>query len=267
VLVDTAQEIAFAIAQAQLNHKPREWFVAYSGGSDSAVVLQALLELGLYERYQMQTMTIDTGIASAGHIERVTKDVIRATGKPPVVYRGAGLEWYMQNVRDFGFGYRMTHHAPYYQHLKRKAIETCVRDHKQHRLDRIAFLTGVRRSESTYRAKRPILQRSGSRLTVNAIATLTDRDKIPYLNRATWYHGKTTHDCLCNWHARFQDDDLKGSEAYAPICKLSEEMKADGMWGYGEVPADDWMIDDSAGDEMDEDSLCVNCMRQLRLNF
>ena len=266
-LIDTAYEITTAIESAQSEHNPRKWFVAYSGGSDSAVVLQALIELGLYERFNMQTMTIDTELGSAGHIERVTNDVIKATGEPPLIYKGDGLDWYEDNVRNFGFGYRITHHAPYYQYLKRKAIEACVRDHKEHRLDRIAFLTGVRRSESIYRAKRPILQRNGSRLTVNAIATLTDEDKIPYLNRATWYQGKTTHDCLCNWHARFQLDDLKGTDAHPRLCQLSQEMIEARMWGYGEEPSENWMIDDSAGDEMDADSLCIDCMRQLRLDM
>ena len=198
-------------------------------------------------------------------IDRVKQDIIRATSKLPLVYVGAGLDWYMENVRDFGFGYRIQHHAPYYQYLKRKAIEACVRDHKEHRLDRIAFITGVRRAESSYRAKRPILQRSGSRLTVNAIATYLDRDKIPYLKRATWYKGKTTHDCLCNWHARFKLSELEGSAAYEPICKLSKDMIDDGMWGYGQEPDSDWMVDDSTHDDMDSDSLCVDCLRQLSL--
>ena len=102
-LVNTAYEITSHIELAQKEHNPRKWFVAYSGGSDSAVVLQALIELGLYDKYNMQTMTIDTGIASAGHLWRVINDVIRATGKPPIVYTGEGLKWFEDNVRGFGF--------------------------------------------------------------------------------------------------------------------------------------------------------------------
>ena len=264
-LIDTQQEIIEHIELAQTEHNPRKWFVSYSGGTDSAVVLQAMIEFGLYEKYNMDVFTIDTGIAGKGHLWRVIQDVMRATGKPPIVYTGKGLKWYADNVRVFGFGYRYQHHAPYYQNLKRHAIEICQREYKQQRLDRIAFITGVRRAESTYRKNRPILQRNGSRLSVNAIVTLDDNDKRPYLERATWYQGKTTRDCMCNWHARFSLDDLKESGAYKPICQLSEDMKNDGMWAYGEEPQENWMIDDSVGEDMDEDSYCLECSRQLTL--
>ena len=176
-LINTDQEITQAIEQAQIKHNPKHWFIAYSGGSDSAVTLQSLLETGLYEQYNMQTMTIDTELSSKGHLDRVAKEVEQATGDPVKIYKGDGLAWYVDNVRKYGFGYRIMHHAPYYQYLKRKAIEACIRENKEHRMDRIAFITGVRRSESRFRAKRPILQRSGARVTVNAIATLNDDDK------------------------------------------------------------------------------------------
>lgn len=258
-------EVIKHVTMAQSEHSPRKWFVAYSGGSDSAVLLQALIESGLFEQYQMEVMTIDTELGSAGHIERVTNDIVKAIGRPCQVYKGKGLAWYIDNVHKFGFGYRITHHAPYYQYLKRTAIEACIRENKFDRKDRIAFLTGVRRSESVFRAKRPILQRNGARLTVNAIATFNDADKLPYLHRATWYQGKTTKDCMCNWHARFQLADLQGTEAYEPICKLSQEMIDDGLWGYGTEPDENWLVDDDQVLDMDEDSLCINCMSQLPL--
>jgi 3'-phosphoadenosine 5'-phosphosulfate sulfotransferase (PAPS reductase)/FAD synthetase len=262
-MIDVNQEITEAIEQAQTEHHPHKWFVAYSGGSDSAVALQAMIELGYYEQLNMHIMTIDTGLSSCSHIERITQDIIQATDEPPMIYRGKGLAWYLANVTDFGFGYTPGHHAPYYQYLKRAAIEQCVREHKESRFDRIAFVTGVRRVESPKRATTPLVMRSKSRVTVNAIATLDDHDKMPFLERATWYQGKVTRDCLCNWHCQYTLDDLRDTPAYEPIKQLSEDMRREGLWGYGEKPSEDWLIESKA-EEMDSDSFCVSCM-QLQL--
>jgi len=248
-----------AEALTAYNDKPIIKVVAsYSGGSDSAVVL----ELACHSRAikQLDVMTIDTGLSTDNHIQRIKKEV-NGLGLKLDICSNNGKEWYRQQVSDNGFAYTPNIHIIYYRMLKERALQAYIRKHKTQRFDQIAFLTGVRRLESVKRSRTPLYDKSGARLFINAIAEFNEHDKQTILNTQTWFNGKTTEDCMCNWHCKYTVDDLKDSpKLHKFISNLNDEMKSVGLWGYGEKPSSDLVqLEPEPEQEMPSNSLCINC--------
>lgn len=248
--------------RAIADHQLETIFVAYSGGTDSATVLELAKNAGR----DVRVMTIDTGLSSPGHIEKVCADIKRA-GYKPEIFSGAGLDWYVQNVREYGYAYTPNQHVIYYRMLKERAIDDCIRQCKTRYHQRIGFITGVRRQESARRSKTPLVYQRRARVTINAIAEFTEGDKLTVLTGNSWYHGKFTHDCMCNWHGNHTVDETSGN-VRAQIIKLNEEMREIGLWCYGQRPSREQLAlvgGETTSDDMPVDGLCVNCYKQLRL--
>jgi 3'-phosphoadenosine 5'-phosphosulfate sulfotransferase (PAPS reductase)/FAD synthetase len=136
-----------ALMREALSYKPRACFVGFSGGDDSlAVAHWTITNYPFFKAFHA-----NTGIG----IER-TREFVRWTckkyGWELVEIRAeedCGQD-YDQMVLQYGFpGPAM--HCKMYSRLKERAVEKLVRDHKQHRMDKIAIVTGIRRDESKRR--------------------------------------------------------------------------------------------------------------------
>jgi len=238
-------------------YKPSKILVSYSGGHDSATVLHLMDKIEI----KFDVLTIDTGISTDGHITRIYNEVVNKLNKRLWIYSNNGAEWYKQQVLDNGFAYTPVIHTIYYRMLKERALMTALRDFKKHRTDNIMFVTGVRRAESVKRRHTPLISKSGSRIFCNLIAEFTDEDKHSVMKDNTWFKGKTTEDCMCNWHCKYKLSHLEESpQLHKYMANLESDMRDMGLWGYGEKPDPSLVqvgeIDD---DEMPDDSLCVNC--------
>lgn len=261
-----------AVANAQYNefrkhvdhaielHDLETIFVAYSGGTDSATVLELARMLPM--TIDLRIMTIDTGINSFGHIQRIKEDV-RDLGLPLHIYSGKGLDWYLQNALEYGFAYTPNAHVVYYRNLKERAILDCIKEVKTKYHQRIGFITGVRRLESHRRKNTPYIKQHRSRVTINAIADFTEDDKTHVLNRASWYMGKLTEDCLCNWHCKYRISDLPTS-CRDKVKQVSDELVLNGMWGYGDKPSREMiqLMSEQTIETMPDDSFCTSCTKK-----
>jgi len=257
-LKDAQNRLDYAISEHSI---PFVW-VAYSGGSDSAVIVELLRQLNVPVSWGV--MTIDTGLSSIGHIDRIRSDIKRA-GLSLSIFTGQGLDWYIDNVSHYGFAYTPNQHSIYYRSLKERAIDDSIRSVKTKYHQRILTVTGVRRAESYKRSQTPILyHKRGARVTLNLIADYNDTDKNVILSNVHWYGGKTTEDCMCNWHCNYKNTDRLNSLARAAVNQVDSELRSCGAWGYGEKPtsAQVSMFSDVRSDieNMPDDSMCVNCI-------
>ena len=245
-------------------NKPIVKFVAsYSGGSDSAVMLELARHCPFIS---LDVMSIDTQLSTDGHITRVYNEVVQQLALPLKIYTNDGQEWYRKQTLEEGFGYTLNIHIIYYRMLKERTIETYLRDHKTNKFDQIFFFTGVRRLESPKRAKTPLWHKKGSRITVNPIDEFTDFDKKIVLNSQSWYKSKTTEDCMCNWHCKYSIDDLVDSPMlYDYIDAINQKMKENNLWLYGETPSAEYYQPELSNDKMPEDSFCINCYSKALL--
>ncbi len=254
------------IIESSHRHKTKKAYLAYSGGSDSALMLEVVKRTGLlYDPdWNFRIMSVKTGLHDKGHIERVTADVERF-GYPLYWYTGKGLQWYVKSVMENGFGHTPSVHVIYYRMLKERAVEESIKDFKDFYHERILSLTGVRRAESQKRANTPFeYHKKGSRVTLNPIADVSNEEKDELIKRVTWWRGKSTEDCGCNWHGRSNLDNLN-DEAKKHITELNSKMKELGLWGYGQKPTKEQQAMFGSfiiKDEMPEDSFCVSCAKK-----
>lgn len=249
---------------ASETHNTKKAYLAYSGGGDSALMVEAVRRSPLISdpEWQFRVMSIRTGLEDKGHVARVNADLSRVD-MDVHWYEGAGLSWYIDNVMSYGFGYSPSHHTVYYQYLKRDAIEKSLKDFKDKYHERILTVTGVRRAESYRRYKTPLMyHRRGARVTVNAIAHVSNEEREALLPEVAWWQGKTTIDCNCNWH-RYSDITTLNDEARKHIEEMNGTMRELGLWGYGEAPSPEQLAmfgDTHVYEAMPEDSLCISCL-------
>lgn len=241
---------------------PHKVFVAYSGGRDSAVVLDIAIRHN-YKRLA-GVMAIETGLAADGW-----RDMVRGHCDALAVnlefVSGCGWEWYEEDVMRYGFSYTPGQHTIYYRMLKERAIYRHLKASKRGRRDRIVYLTGVRRSESAKRAKTPVSYRDGSRITVNPILHWSERDVERYLRFvADWWSSPfyatvgASGDCLCGWTCKHSAESVEENYPIigARLVELSDRAESAGLWRYG-VRGDS--CKPSNEDKMPTDSLCSDC--------
>lgn len=253
------------ILESSERHKnTKKMYLAYSGGSDSALMLEAVKRTGLLDDpdWSFRIMSINTQLYDKGHVERVNADIERF-GYLLYWYTGKGLTWYVNSIMENGFGYTPSVHVYYYRMLKERAIDKSIKDYKSFYHERILCLTGVRRAESLKRANTPFeYHKKGSRVTLNVIADLSNEDKDELIKQVTWWQGKPTEDCGCNWHGN-SDLNKLNDQAKKHIIELNTKMKELGLWGYGEEPTKEQRAlfgDVIIKDEMPEDSFCISCV-------
>lgn len=241
---------------------PPHIFFAYSGGKDSAAICEILRNVRSDIKIPYSVMSIDTGLQSLGHIERIKEDMLRAD-LPLEIYTGGGLDWWEKNVAAYGYAYTPSQHVIYYRSLKERAIDKSVKSKKTKYHQKIVSVTGVRRAESQKRAETPIVYHSQSaRVTLNIIADISEEERDAVLIGANWYHGRSTEDCMCNWTMAFNSESPMNIDMKASVDKLDKEMESCGLWKYGERPSKEQIsiFHDVRSEIMPIDSYCVNCV-------
>jgi len=252
------------IEQAIEKYNPSNVFVAYSGGRDSAIALDIATKIFSH----VQVMAIDTGLAHDKWRSIVERNVGQYKNTSLTIVEGLSWEWFSGNVLEYGFGYTPRQHSIYYRMLKERAINSLIQSSKTHYYDKIAFITGVRRAESTKRLKTPDVMCVGARVTINAIAHYDNlRAKEYHALNLPNYHNDcysdigNSGDCACNWTLGIKLADLEKTSPnlFEKMKALSDESLERGGWCYGTRPPRELAELDNRGEDMPNDSLCISC--------
>lgn len=259
-----AESVAI-ITKAIETYKPRAVFVAYSGGKDSAIILDIAAKIFAH----VYVMAIDTGLSHDNWRGLIEKHIAHYSNASLEVVSGGGFDWYRENVLDYGFGYTPNQHVIYYRMLKERAIKEHIQNNKLKYHDNIFYLTGVRRAESFKRLKTPDVMKVGVRISVNAIAHYSDVYAARYhaLHLAHYenpFYSQigNSGDCACNWTCKIKLDTLKKHSPLlgAKLEALSNESVESGGWQYGTKPP--LLLPSAKAETMPEDSLCISCYQK-----
>lgn len=249
------------IERSILEYLPHHVYIAYSGGKDSAVLLDIVSRLRPHNLRGI--MAIDTGLSCDGWQGMINKHA-SSVGLPVTIATGKGWNWYAENVMAYGFGYTPNQHVVYYRMLKERAIHSHIANHTAK--TRIMYLTGVRRAESIKRADTPLSMQYRRRITTNPLINWTDDAVSTYLDKiALWwanpYYNQvgSSGDCLCGWTCKNKASDIvrHNPNIGEKIARLSDDAVSAGMWPYG-TRGDVYI---GPIEVMPADSLCVNCER------
>jgi len=139
---------SLAVIEAAVDeYKPSHLFALFSGGHDSLVSTHTAAQHPAFSG----AVHINTGIGIEETREFV-RETCREQGWPLLEYcakEGA----YERRCMRYGMPGGPVHHEMVYHVLKSEQIQRLVRDHKTHRYDRIALVTGVRHAESARRMR------------------------------------------------------------------------------------------------------------------
>lgn len=215
----------------------------FSGGNDSTTMMHVLHGRGLVTH----AAHANTGIG----IER-TRQFVRDTcaewGIELIEKSPDEKDSYRSIVIDQGFP-GPGHHYKMYQRLKERALRKVTAELKTHRLDRVMYLAGRRRTESARRANVPEMQREGSVVWVSPIVLWTALDMNTYRDMAGDVPRNEVSDlihmsgeCLCGAFAaknELAEIAMWFPEVAEEIHELEAEVRAAGhqeticRWGWG----------------------------------
>lgn len=168
------------IDQAVAEHKPSHVFAMLSGGDDSLTSTSIAAKHPSFRG----VVHLNTGIG----IEE-TREFVRETCRREgwlLIERWPPRMTYERHVLLHGMPGGTFKHSIMYHRLKQEALELIVKEHKQHRRDRIAFVTGIRKQESVRRMKGVIavpISREGARVWVAPILDWSKIDCLKHLER------------------------------------------------------------------------------------
>lgn len=220
-------------------HKPSLVIASYSGGYDSMVMTHKALEWTKARGIELLTISVDTGIHTDGWEAYVT-DTAKALGVERFeIWRTSKLDNWIADVKKRGFAYRPHQHKIYFYYLKQNAFRAIIQHYKQHRHDRVMFITGVRRDESLARANTPEYNRAGTTVWCNPLVYWNEYDITLYRTNHELPEKGHEKDCLCNWHLTLDEAYLQkyATEAAKIILPLDTECRAKFGYGYGEEPS------------------------------
>lgn len=266
------------IARALAEHSPIATYCLFSGGGDSAVLAHRCREdyAGL--------IFLDTGTALPGVVEHV-EAFAAWLDKPLRVYRSERDEFRAmvlgldedrsraQNWRPLGFP-GPAQHGRAYNRLKERLLETAKRDAKagHPRSARVAFLTGLRRAESSRRRGRRPINRKRAAVFINplidwpdsAMRAYREQHALPESDVAALLH--RSGECNCGSFATAGERDMLRSLwpdwFEGRIASLEREAAEAGIVNcrWGNRPSD------APPASSDDDVLCSSCIfRQERL--
>ena len=211
--------------EAITKHEPSHVFALFSGGHDS---LTSTAIAASHPRFTA-AVHINTGIG----IEE-TRDFVRATCErqrwPLLEYHPDGKS-YRDLVIEKGMpGGPKAHNTMFYW-LKQRQIRRLVAEHKTHRHDRIALVTGIRASESQRRMNGALavpVRRDGAQLWVSPILDWTGIDCSRFITTRGLARNHVVDllhrsgECLCGALARAAE--IREIESWFP--RVAEELHA-----------------------------------------
>jgi 3'-phosphoadenosine 5'-phosphosulfate sulfotransferase (PAPS reductase)/FAD synthetase len=176
------------IERARVLHDPIATVCLFSGGSDSLVVAHRCRD------YYDELVFIDTGTALPGvldHVRQCAEDLekpLRVMSFDYDAYRlavvGGDDPKNQYTWHPFGFP-GPAQHGRMYNRLKERQIFNLLRELKKGhpRHSRVVALSGVRQDESSRRAKRPAIFRTGSMVFVSPLIEWTNVEMQAYRNQ------------------------------------------------------------------------------------
>lgn len=240
-------EQAHSIYQMALDAAGRRDIVGtvlcFSGGNDSTVLGHLFKDVATHAAH------VRTGIGIAETTQYV-QDVTKAWNLPLLVRDPPPGSTYEELVMEFGFpgpGF----HYKMFQRLKERALRQVRRDLvKTPRKERVVFLAGRRRAESTRRKSIPLTEVEGSILWASPLALWTKLDMATYrlmhmdvpVNTVSERIGMSG-ECLCGSFAKPGELDEIGAhypDTRDHIRCLEEKATAKGFtwplnqWGHGQ---------------------------------
>jgi 3'-phosphoadenosine 5'-phosphosulfate sulfotransferase (PAPS reductase)/FAD synthetase len=253
-------------------HDPSHLFGLFSGGHDSVCSVFAAAQHPAFRA----AVHINTGTGIPETREYVY-EVCRQFGWPLIEMHPDG-KTYPELVREKGFPYGPKGHNTMYYWLKQRQVRRLVREHKTHRHDRIALVTGIRLAESTRRMGQGISQpirRDGSQLWLNPILYWLPADKNYYMELNGIPRNPTVDlleksgECLCGAYANRKAEwpDIKGwfPEVAERIEALELEVEQAGIrecrW------ATKIRSDEARVQAIEDNPLCVQCANQIPVDM
>lgn len=232
--------------------------VLFSGGDDSTVLAH------LFRNYASHAIHANTGIG----IEE-TRQFVRDTCKEwdlPLIEEYAG-DWYERWVIEHGFpGPGM--HEMVYQRLKERALDAAKRKldrvHRS-RTNRVMYIAGRRREESTRRAGILLHEMDGATLWVSPFAIWTKADLATYRRvydcprNMVSVNIHMSGECLCGCYAHEGELDEIGF-FYPHVVEYIRHLEHR-VVAAGRAPADRCQWGKPRPDEIDtsEGRACGNC--------
>ena len=270
---DYVQQSFSIMQKAYDEYQPSYIICLFSGGYDS-MVATTLAWNWFKSILPVKVVSIDTLVSADGWRDYVTQVAIDM-GWDFEIWDNPNPDWYGQSVLDHGFPYTRGIHRLYFQMLKERAIRAVKKNYKQHRRDRIMFVSGQRRAESPERANVDEFHVMDAQGWLAPIVYWSDEQLLQFRNFAElptnpFYETVGgSGDCLCNW-GNFTT--LETLQKYSPqlasrIAPLDEECRARHGWGWDESPSKG-LLAERAGqmvlpgiEPLTTPDLCAGCQR------
>lgn len=260
-----ASASAALLAAAVEEHDPSHVFALFSGGHDSLCSTAIAAE---HPRFTA-AVHVNTGIG----VER-TREFVRETCRAqgwPLIEKVTPPGVYEDLVRRGGFPGPGAHLIAYTT-LKERRLDELIREHKTHRHDRIALVTGVRQQESDRRmGTAQAVRRHKSRVWINPIIDWLAADRLPFMERRGLPRNPVVDvlhmsgECLCGAFAK--PGELAFLAAWFPevgerieqLQRLAAEAGQPCRWG--ERPPER-VPDEQMALPMELPPLCWSCSRR-----
>ena len=259
--------------EAVKEHRPKEVFVGFSGGTDS----QAVSHWVMTNIPSAKCFHANTGIG-VEQTRKYVRETCAKFGWPLVEIRAkedCGQD-YDELVLDQGFP-GPPQHRKMYNRLKERCVRELVRRHKSKRSDRILIATGIRHDESRIRAGYAdrVVNREGAHVWVNPIYWWSGSDKAAYLRQVDMPVNPVAQtlgmsgECLCGAFAsrgelalvRTIDPDVADR-----IDALEQRCRAKGFdWGWEEGKTTRKKA--APVDAEREQPMCVSCNKAGRERY
>lgn len=229
--------------RAAVNHKPVEFFALFSGGHDSLTAAAIAFKWAKYRGVKMTAAHIDTTIGIPETREFV-EQTCEEQGWPLRVERGD--RDYESLVTEYGFP-GPGQHGLMYQRLKERGLRKLVRESKTEWQDRVMFVTGIRKQESTRRmAHQYEEQRDGATVWAAPIYKFSAVECARFIRSQGLKRNpvkdkiEMSGECLCGAFAHpgeMKDLELWFPETAQRIHDLEARVQERGLradrWGHG----------------------------------
>jgi 3'-phosphoadenosine 5'-phosphosulfate sulfotransferase (PAPS reductase)/FAD synthetase len=253
--------------------KPVALVSLFSGGYDSAITTHALHRLDTHG-LSIQVWAIDTQLSADGWREYV-QGVATGQGWNFQIYDNKrGFEQFVTAVNFHGCPRTKAGHTWAFQRLKERGFDAILMMNKTSRGDKVLFVSGVRRAESTDREEADEIQRVGhsNKIFCSPIINWTNDDCDLYrvennLPDNPFYNTvKGSGDCQCNWGNFIT---MRTLQKYSPalaagnvatVDQISRELHGYGWDGKIEAQAE-FLQDYSGEAQLTSPFLCAGCSR------